>query len=78
MTPERIVGNASFFETLKCLYWKVSFCYSDQTYMKHVLVKILVTDDVICVLPYKSQGQLAGFVIDEAHCVRYVLTLHCL
>ncbi|KAJ4719361.1 ATP-dependent DNA helicase [Melia azedarach] len=36
VTPERIVGNASFFETLKCLYWK---------------------------------GQLAGFVIDEAHCV---------
>ncbi|KAL5786742.1 hypothetical protein ACOSQ2_009134 [Xanthoceras sorbifolium] len=36
VTPERIVGNASFFEMLKCLYRK---------------------------------GQLAGFVVDEAHCV---------
>lgn len=23
--------------------------------------------------PIKSQGQLAGFVVDEAHCVRYGL-----
>lgn len=23
--------------------------------------------------PCKSQGQLAGFVVDEAHCVRYGL-----
>ncbi|KAK1581269.1 hypothetical protein Q3G72_004412 [Acer saccharum] len=36
VTPERIVGNASFFEMLKCLYRK---------------------------------GQVAGFVVDEAHCV---------
>ncbi|CAI0551667.1 unnamed protein product, partial [Linum tenue] len=36
VTPERIAGNASFFETLKCLHRK---------------------------------GQLAGFVVDEAHCV---------
>lgn len=36
VTPERIAGNASFFEVLKCLHRK---------------------------------GQLAGFVVDEAHCV---------
>ncbi|KAM3704688.1 hypothetical protein ACB098_03G024600 [Castanea mollissima] len=36
VTPERIAGNLSFLEILKCLHWK---------------------------------GQLAGFVVDEAHCV---------
>ncbi|CAO2827453.1 unnamed protein product [Amaranthus hypochondriacus] len=36
VTPERVSGNASFFDALRCMYQK---------------------------------GQLAGFVVDEAHCV---------
>ncbi|MBA0803857.1 hypothetical protein Gohar_014024 [Gossypium harknessii] len=42
VTPERVAGNQSFLEVLKCLHRK---------------------------------GQLAGFAVDEAHCVRFALFL---
>lgn len=80
VTPERIAGNLPFQEILNGLHRKVSFVRTWIYQILGMVAKGRMSEYFIRCwvregLSHNLQGQLAGFVVDEAHCVRYFLFL---